>query len=277
MAAASPDTPHHATESTISDFGDQWTRFQDNSGYYGSRGLFEDIVGSVLDPREISGRRVADIGSGSGRIVEMLLSEGAAHVAALEPSRAFDVLVQRFADRPGVVSVHHLRGEGIADLGPFDLVFSIGVLHHIPEPLPVLSAAFQALKPGGRMVAWLYGVEGNRLYLSLALPLRLLTSRLPDKALDVLVRTLDMPLCVYMAVCRMLPLPLRGYMRNVLAKMAPDKRRLIVFDQLNPAYAKYYARTEAIGLFERAGFADIVTYHRHGYSWTVVGTKPAVK
>ncbi len=274
MTAGSPDTQQHATESTISDFGDQWTRFQDNSGYYGSRGLFEDIVGSVLDPRDISGRRVADIGSGSGRIVEMLLSAGAAHVAALEPSRAFEVLVQRFADRPDIVSVHHLRGEGITQLGPFDLVFSIGVLHHIPEPLPVLSAAFQALKPGGRMVAWLYGVEGNRLYLGIARPLRRLTSKLPDKALDVVVRALDMPLCVYMGLCRILPLPLRGYMRNMLAHMTPDKRRLIVFDQLNPAYAKYYSRTEVIELFERAGFGDIVTYHRHGYSWTAVGTRP---
>ena len=115
--AESPESSRDATSSTIADFGDQWTRFQDNSGYYGSRGLFEDIVGPVIGADEIAGRRVADIGSGSGRIVEMLLSEGAAQVAAIEPSRACEVLVRRFADRQDRVTVHQVRGDGIAALG----------------------------------------------------------------------------------------------------------------------------------------------------------------
>jgi hypothetical protein len=56
--------------------------------------------------------------------------------------------------------------------------------------------------------------------------------------------------------------------------MPPDKRRLVIYDQLNPAYAKYYTQTEAEQLLARAGFSDVRTYHRHGYSWTVIGTKP---
>jgi hypothetical protein len=49
---------------------------------------------------------------------------------------------------------------------------------------------------------------------------------------------------------------------------------LSVFDQLNPAYAKYYRRDEAIALLRNAGFEEITCRHRHGYSWTVTGRKP---
>jgi hypothetical protein len=63
-------------------------------------------------------------------------------------------------------------------------------------------------------------------------------------------------------------------MREVIARLTPAKRRLVIYDQLNPAYAKYYTRTEAHALLERAGFVDIQLYHRHGYSWSVVGTRP---
>jgi SAM-dependent methyltransferase len=73
-------------------------------------------------------------------------------------------------------------------------VVSFGVLHHIPEPLPVVRAIYAALRPGGRLFAWLYGREGNGAYLAVAQPLRALTKRLPDPMLDGVVRALDLPL-----------------------------------------------------------------------------------
>ncbi len=262
------------TERTIADFGDQWVRFTDNSGYYGSRELFDDIVSPFLSEADVAGRRVADIGSGTGRIVSMLLAAGAAEVVAIEPSRAFDVLMSRFRDEPGRVRCHQLPGEGITSLGPFDLVVSFGVLHHIPRPGPVVRAAYAALRPGGRFFVWLYGREGNGLYLALTRPLRAITKRLPDRMLDGVVRVLDVPLAAYIRLCRVLPLPMHAYMRDHLGRLDGNKRRLTIFDQLNPAYAKYYRREEARALLAEAGFQDVTLYHRHGYSWSVIGTKP---
>jgi SAM-dependent methyltransferase len=218
---------------------------------------------------------VADIGSGTGRIVAMLLGAGAAHVTAIEPSRAHAVLAERFAADAERVTCYQVTGEGIATLGPFDLVVSLGVLHHIPEPLPVVRAAYSALRPGGRLFAWLYGREGNGLYLAFAKPLRALTKRLPDRVVEGVVRVLDVPLAGYVRLCNFLPLPMQGYMRDHLGRLDPDKRRLTIFDQLNPSYAKYYTREEAQALFAAAGFVDIVLHHRHGYSWSLIGTKPA--
>ena len=66
---------------TIDDFGEQWTRYRDNDGYYASTRLLGDITEPLLPVSEIRGMRVADIGSGTGRIVNMLLDAGAQHAS----------------------------------------------------------------------------------------------------------------------------------------------------------------------------------------------------
>ena len=86
------------------------------------------------------------------------------------------------------------------------MILSVGVLHHIPEPDPVVRAAYRALRPGGRLFVWLYAREGNGLYLAFAVPLRLLTKRLPDRLLDGLVRLLDLPLRRLHLALRLCPL-----------------------------------------------------------------------
>jgi len=261
-------------QQTIADFGQQWTNYRDNTGYYGSLALFQDMFGPLLGPGDLAGRRVLDIGSGTGRIVAMLLAAGAAHVTAVEPSAAFEVLSQNLRPHADRVTFLPIAGEAIpADLD-VDFAFSIGVLHHIPDPDAVVRAAFAALRPGGKIGIWLYGREGNGLYLAVLTPLRAVTKRLPHAALAALVRLVDLPLVGYVALCRVLPLPLGGYMREVVGRLDPTKRRLTVYDQLNPAYAKYYTRGEAASLLTRTGFTDVTLHHRHGYSWSVVGTKP---
>ena len=258
---------------TIEDFGEQWVRYSDNAGFYGSLELFQDAFGPLLSPQDIEGRRVADIGSGTGRIVHMLLMAGAAHVTAIEPSESFAVLeanTRALGDRVRCVKA---RGDEIPEEG-FDLVVSYGVLHHIPDPQPVVAAAWRALRPGGRIAVWLYGREGNELYLALAEPLRAITTRLPHAALSALSWLLTPALSGYVVACRVLPLPLRDYMLRVIGRLSWKKRYLNIYDQLNPAYARYYRRDEAIELLAGAGFADVRVHHRHGYSWTVTGIRP---
>jgi len=51
---------------TIRDFGEQWTHYGDSDGFYGSPELFADIVSPFLTPADFAGRRVAEIGSGTG-------------------------------------------------------------------------------------------------------------------------------------------------------------------------------------------------------------------
>ena len=203
----------------------------------------------------------------------MLLEAGAKHVIAVEPSDAFDVLCRNIR-QPEKVTCLKITGDQLHASGDLDYIFSIGVLHHIPDPNPVVQAAFKALRPGGQFLIWLYGKEGNRLYLTFIQALKVLTTRLPHFMLAAFVEMVYWPLAVYIKFCRKLPLPMRGYILSVFERMSPRKRRLIIYDQLNPSYAKYYTRCEAEKLLKDENFVNVQVHHRHRYSWTVIGTKP---
>jgi SAM-dependent methyltransferase len=250
---------------TIKDFGNQWLRYPDNDGFYGSLELFSDILHPFIKIEEINGRQVAEIGSGTGRVVNMLLEAGAMNVIAVEPSKAFEVLTRNIL-QPEKVTCLRITGDQLPAYGDLDFIFSIGVLHHIPDPGPVVKAAYKALRPGGLFFAWLYGKEGNRLFLSFVYPLRHITKHLPDALLTGLVWIIYCGLVVYIHLCQRMRLPLREYVLSVLEKMAPKKRRLVIYDQLNPAYAKYYTKNEAERLLADGGFMNIQLHHRHGYS-----------
>lgn len=257
----------------IADFGEQWTTYTENTGYYASTELFKDIVGPLISSTCIKDKQVADIGSGTGRIVKMLAAFQPAKITAIEPSRAFDVLKQNVSELGDTVECINASGEGWSKPG-LDLIFSFGVLHHIFDPQPTVKNAFQNLKSGGQIVIWLYGREGNEFYLGVVEPLRKLTAKLPHFLLAYLSWALILPLQIYIWLCKFLPLPMRSYMREHLGKLDLKSRHLTIYDQLNPAWAKYYSEREAQALLEDNGFKDVVTYHRHGYSWSVIGTKP---
>jgi SAM-dependent methyltransferase len=260
---------------TVADFGDQWARYADNSGYYGSVAHFEDTMAGLIGLNEFEGARVAEIGSGTGRIVKILAGLKVARVHAVEPAPgAFETLCRNTEPEKGVISYMNAPGDALPPGLELDLALSIGVIHHIPDPRRTMRAMFDALKPGGRCLVWLYAREGNELYLSVVGPLRRLTVRLPHWALALLCHVLNAGLDAYIAVCRFAPLPMRHYVRSVLRRLQRDKRYLVLYDQLNPAYAKYYTEREARGVLEAAGFIDVRARHRHGYSWTVIGTKP---
>jgi SAM-dependent methyltransferase len=203
----------------------------------------------------------------------LLLEAGAKHVVALEPSDAFEVLCQNIK-QPEKVTCLKITGDQLPVNGNLDYIFSIGVLHHIPDPKPVVEAAFRALRPGGRFLVWLYGKEGNEFYLRFINPLRSLTKYLPHFFLATLVWIIYYPIVSYLHLCHRFPLPLREYFLSIFEKMSPEKRKLIIYDQLNPSYSKYYTRREAEKLLIDGKFNNVRTHHRHGYSWIVIGTKP---
>src|SRR5262249_58357595 len=103
--------------------------------------------------------------------------------------------------------------------------------------------------------------------------LRAMTTHLPHSLLVAVVWLLYAPLRAYMMATRVLPLPLRRYMTDVLGRLDGEKIRLVIYDQLNPAQAKYYTRDEVIRLFTAAGFEQVRLYHRHGYGWAVQALK----
>jgi SAM-dependent methyltransferase len=261
-------------ERTIADFGEQWTAYTDNSGFYGSPALLQDVFGPLLNVDDLKGAVVVDVGAGTGRFTNVFVATGATKVVAVEPSRAFDALTRNTAAHRDRVECVHTAVEQFRASAPVDFAFSYGVLHHIPDPRCAVASMRDALKPGGRIGIWLYGREGNESYVALLTLLTLVTRRLPHAWLEACVWVVYMPAVIYMWLCRILPLPMRHYFVDIFSNLTPDKRRLTLYDQLNPAYAKYYWQQEVRALLQDAGFVDIEVFHRHNYSWTAVAVKP---
>ena len=67
---------------------------------------------------------------------------------------------------------------------------------------------------------------------------------------------------------------MRSYVLKVAANFSRDKRKLVIYDQLNPSYVRWYTEAQVRGLARRSGFVKIQTHHRHGYSWTLLAEKP---
>lgn len=269
MAKASTDAK------VIDDFGEQWTQFRHNRGYYASLDLLVDLLGPLIDPTEFRDKVIAEVGSGTGRIINMLAQTAPKRLIAIEPSAAIEPLRENTSNAPCSIEYLNVRGDEWA-YPDLDFVVSFGVLHHIPDPTSTVRTVFENLKPGGKAIVWLYGREGNELYLRFVGPLRSVTTNLPHALLMALVWILYLPLKVYIGLCRFLPLPMRKYMRDHLQRLDGPAQRLTIYDQLNPAWAKYYTREQAEELLRAGGFVDVRSVHRHGYSWTVVGTKPPV-
>lgn len=260
-------------QQTIQDFGDQWQiHGQVDADHWSSREMFVDHFGELFDPEDIEGKVVAEVGSGSGRIVNMICSFGPAKCYAIEPSSGFEILKKNTRKHAGTVEYINKTGDEF-QLDGLDYVFSLGVIHHIKDPLDVVKNIHDSLKDGGAFLIWVYGYEGNEAYVIALRALSAITTRMSDSWLDRFSAALNYAIQPYVWLCRILPLPMRGYLLNVFGKCGWEQRKYIIFDQLNPAYAKYYKRAELGELLSAAGFSSFELFHRHGYSWTALARK----
>jgi hypothetical protein len=53
------NSDHKTNQATIKDFGDQWTTYTDNSGYYGSLELLYDILQPFVSEGDLNGKSAA--------------------------------------------------------------------------------------------------------------------------------------------------------------------------------------------------------------------------
>lgn len=137
-----------------------------------------------------------------------------------------------------------------------------------------LETYLMRLKMGrGEFIFWVYGYEGNEIYLAVFNNLRRITRIMPDSILRGLCSLLNMFCSLYIILVKVFPLPLKEYMLNGFQKLSWEKRNYVIFDQLNPSYAKYYKRSEVESLMNNAGFSISDIIHTDSYSWTVFAKK----
>lgn len=223
-----------------------------------------------LGPDDWRGKRFLDVGCGMGRNSYWPLKYGAAGGVAIDlDERSLESARRNLKSFPTVrilrASVYDLTFED-----HFDLVFSIGVIHHLAHPERALERMVRAVKPGGRVLIWVYGRENNRWLVSALNPLRnALFSRLPIW----LTHHLSLYPAIVLWVLLRLGLRPIEYFR-LIATFDFLHLRAIVFDQMLPRIAYYWPRETVTAMMAEAGLEDIRLTWVNQISWSAIGTRP---
>ena len=135
---------------TADSFGFEWTRFHKLK----SEKSFLEFIGPI-DKEFFKGKFVLDGGCGNGSYAYYAASYGA-EVIAIDFSDAVSVARENTKNMNVQVVRADITHPPFKE-GTFDYIFSIGVLHHLPQPETGFQHLVPLLKPGALISIWVYG------------------------------------------------------------------------------------------------------------------------
>jgi len=121
------------------------------------RNIVDPDLGKFAEYDRWKGKRVLEIGSGIGTCAEQFSRHGAEYVGIDISDASIDICKQRF-DVLGLAGEFHVRNvqDNLDDLGKFDLVYSLGVIHHFPDIDLSLNNMHKSLITGGDLRLLVY-------------------------------------------------------------------------------------------------------------------------
>ena len=267
---------------TVQSFGDEWEKFSSFSETeiknIGDE-YFDIVDESILN----SNSTVLDMGCGSGRWSKYL-APNVKFIEAIDPSDAI------FSATKLLSNVNNIRiTQASSDNIPFndetfDFVFSLGVLHHIPETQTALIDTVKKVKKGGHVLIYLYYNLDNRGVLYKALfklssVIRFIVAALPKWAkhivCDFIAITVYMPLIlVSRIVQKMIPnkstyqkLPLAYYVGKSFNVIRND-----ALDRFGTPLEQRFSKKKIKQMMEKAGLRDINFSNNSPY-WHAIGKR----
>jgi SAM-dependent methyltransferase len=208
-----------------------------------------------LKPEDLRGKLVLDAGCGMGRFADIAQKWGA-EVVAVDLSYAVESAYANLGSRQGV----HIVQADIMNLPfeaeTFDLVYSIGVLHHTPDCKRAFLSLVPLLKKGGSICIWVYS-NYSKLHSLCSDLLRKVTVRIPGKILYCMCFASAPLYYIY-------KIPVLGHLLRNLVPISMQKRWnwrvLDTFDWYSPKYQSKHRYPEVVRWFREAGLSDMELY-----------------
>ncbi len=144
----------NADAKTVDSFGEEWNRFSsftDEEIRTAGQQYFDVVDETMLNKNSL----VLDIGCGTGRWSKFI-SQRAKFVEAIDPGDAVKAAVP-FTKSCGNVRITQAGFGGIPfEKASFDFVFSLGVVHHLPDTQAAITEAASMVKPNGWLLLYIY-------------------------------------------------------------------------------------------------------------------------
>ncbi|NOT62756.1 MAG: methyltransferase domain-containing protein [Acidobacteria bacterium] len=260
---------------TAANFGAQWLVFDEVQSHHEQQ--FRDWIAPVT-PEFVEGNFVLEGGCGKGRHTRVIADWGAQAVIGVDLSDAVEAAFRNTRDLPNA----HIIQADIYRLPlrqEFDYAFSVGVLHHLPNPRGGFTSLVKHLNPGGAISAWIYGRENNEWIINFVDPLRkTLTSKLPTRWLYALsylpTIVLSLALKLIYAPLSQTSLKKRLFYSNYLCYIARFPFREIhniVHDHLTAPVAYYIRREELADWYKEIESVDYEIAWHNQNSWRGFG------
>lgn len=268
---------------TANNFGWEWEHFTHEDERYA-----DQMLGwlAPVTPEFFRDKLVLEGGCGKGRHTRLAATWGAREVVSVDLSSAVEAA---FPATRHLENAHIVQADifALPLKRAFDYAFSIGVLHHLPDPRSGFISLSQKVKPGGHISAWVYGAENNRWITSLVNPVRTgITSRISPGALLHLSK---LPAAGVYAATKLVYGPLNrsvggkkiarhlfynSYM-NAISHFGWRDQHLIVFDQLVAPTAFYLPRQEFAEWWDAIKAEEVTIGWHNENSWRGTGRIPA--
>jgi len=260
---------------TAENFGWQWTRFTQEDEKYN-----EQFLGWIqpVKPEFFRDKIILEGGCGKGRHTSLAANWGAKQVVGIDLSAAVESAFQATKHLPNA----HIVQADIYKLPfkrAFDYAFSVGVLHHTPDPKKAFVTLAGKVKRGGAISAWIYGAENNEWITSYVNPIRTgFTSKIGQPTLYQLSKLPT--LGVYLAsklIYRPLdktPLGRRLFYHDYLTHLGSfgwREQHNIVFDHLVAPTAFYISRAEFEDWWKEIGAKNVEIIWHNQNSWCGFG------
>jgi SAM-dependent methyltransferase len=260
---------------TAENFGWQWTHFtQEDEKYY------KQFLGWLqpVKPDFFEGKLVLEGGCGKGRHTSLAAIWGAKEVVGIDLSQAVE---SAFRATRALPNAHVVQADiyKLPFKKAFDYAFSVGVLHHTPDPKRAFVSLAGKVKRGGAISAWVYGAENNEWITSYVNPIRTnFTSKINQPTLYQLSKLPT--LGVYLA-SKLLYKPLdntalgkRLFYSDYLTHLGEfgwREQHNIVFDHLVAPTAFYISKAEFENWWKEIGAENVSIIWHNQNSWCGCG------